>query len=384
MTARFLRTDTIDGHGGPSYSSTTSRSGVPARRFSALFALVLLAAAYMPARGQITITATDVGTQIAAGHALVTHQDTLLTMANIGSPGSTSWNFSSLNSHVLTTLTSVAPGSTPFGAQFTGATHAFWTTATFSGITGTVYEYLTLGTNLTDLGNMAQALVSPGITAELHTTNSPADLVYALPFTLNSSWASPFTATQVISFNGQVFSSTPTTHNAVFLVDAFGPLTIPGGGTYNALRIRKQDSVTVKTVSYQIIAQNGASVQFVASDPASPNTGTIAVHSVTWTGPISTDVQTTPGIPDGFSLQQNYPNPFNPSTTIGYEVLTASRVRIVVDDVLGREVALLVDREQPAGKYAVTWDGKGMASGVYYYRMEAGTFRQTKAMLLMR
>lgn len=183
-----------------------------------LVVLCVAAALSVPAYAQITITATDVGAQIAAGHALITHEDTLVTTANIGAPGLTSWNFSGLASHVTTTLTSVAPASTPFSAQFSGATHAFSTTASISGITGTVYEYLTLGTNLTDLGNMAQALAFPGVTAELHTTNSPADLVYQLPFTINTTWNSTFTSTQVISFNGTPFTTTPTSHRATFLV----------------------------------------------------------------------------------------------------------------------------------------------------------------------
>jgi len=349
-----------------------------------LIVLCGVAALSVPAYAQITVTAVDVAAQIAAGHALVTNSDTLVATANIGTPGATSWDFSGLGSHRTMTLTSVAPGATPFSGQFAGTTHAFATTATFQGITGTVYEYLTLGTNLTDLGNMAQAQAFPGVTAELHTTNVPADLVYQLPFTLNSTWTSTFTSTQVISLNGTPISTTPTAHNATFLVDAYGQLTIPGGASYAALRIRKVDSVTVKSVSYQIIAANGATVNLSAADPNSPNNGTIPISGASWSGPISTDVRTIPGLPDGFALHANYPNPFNPSTTIGYEITNASRVRIAVTDLLGREVAVLLDTDQPAGRYEVTWDAKGMASGVYYCRMEAGTFRDTRAMLLMR
>jgi hypothetical protein len=352
-------------------------------RARGLLALCVASAVSIPAYAQITITATDVGTQIAAGHALVTHEDTLVTTANIGTLGSTSWNFSGLASHVTSTLTSVAPGSTPFPSFFPGSTHAFASVQTLQGITATVYEYLTLGSSLLDLGNHAEAATQLG-TATLHSTNTPASIFYAMPFTLNSTWSSTYKFRMGISILGFEFLADSSVHHASFVVDSFGPLTIPGGGTYNALRIRKVDSVTVKTVSYQILAANGASVSLSAADPNAATSGTINVSSASWTGPISTGVTTLPGMPDGYALLANYPNPFNPSTRIGYEIPGASRVRIAVNDLLGREVALLLDAEQAAGRYEVTWDAKGMASGVYYCTMEAGSYRSTRAMILMR
>jgi carboxypeptidase T len=90
-------------------------------------------------------------------------------------------------------------------------------------------------------------------------------------------------------------------------------------------------------------------------------------------------------------LEQNYPNPFNPVTQIRYSVgvaggqwSTASHVRLAVFDVLGRNVATLVDDQQAPGSYSVVWDASGCASGVYYYRLRAGGFSETKAMLLVR
>lgn len=352
-------------------------------RIHLLVVLCLAAGVSIPANAQITITATDVGTQIAAGHALATHADTLANSANVGTLGSTSWNFSGLAAHVTTTLTSVAPGSTPYAGLFPGSTHAFAAVQTLQGITATVYEYLTLGATLTDLGNHAEAATQLG-TAVLHSTNTPAPIVYGTPFTFNSTWSSTYKFRMGISILGFEFLADSAVHHATFTVDAYGPLTIPGGGTYDALRIKDVDSVTARVVSYQILAANGASVSFKALDPNGATTGTIGIYGATWSGPISTGVTTLPGKPEGFALQANYPNPFNPSTRIGYEIPSGSRVRIAVNDLLGREVALLLDAEQPAGRYEVTWDAKGMASGVYYCVMEAGSFRSTRAMLLMR
>jgi flagellar hook assembly protein FlgD len=88
-------------------------------------------------------------------------------------------------------------------------------------------------------------------------------------------------------------------------------------------------------------------------------------------------------------LWQNYPTPFNPRTSIGYCVAQEGEVRLSVYNVLGQEVVSLVDGPQAAGRHVVTWDGRdagggAVASGLYFCRLEAGDFVQTKKMLLLR
>ncbi len=83
-------------------------------------------------------------------------------------------------------------------------------------------------------------------------------------------------------------------------------------------------------------------------------------------------------------LDQNYPNPFNPSTTIKYELPKSSVVRLSVYDILGREVSVLVNERNNAGSYEVKFDGSNLASGVYFCRLQAGDFTQTKRLLLLR
>jgi hypothetical protein len=89
-------------------------------------------------------------------------------------------------------------------------------------------------------------------------------------------------------------------------------------------------------------------------------------------------------MPEDFTLSQNYPNPFNPTTSIQYQVPTGSNVKIVVYDVLGKQVAVLVDGFQNAGKYTVSFNGANLASGIYLYRMEAGNFVKVNKMLLLK
>lgn len=83
----------------------------------------------------------------------------------------------------------------------------------------------------------------------------------------------------------------------------------------------------------------------------------------------------TPPLPAGFSLEQNFPNPFNPATTIDFTLPSSARVRLEVFDLLGRKIATLIDGERPAGRAQATWEARGVASGVYFYRLSgpAGT-----------
>jgi len=85
-----------------------------------------------------------------------------------------------------------------------------------------------------------------------------------------------------------------------------------------------------------------------------------------------------------YKLSQNYPNPFNPETIINYEVPQISNVKIEVFDVLGRVIKILIDEEKTAGRYEIKFDASSLASGIYYYRIKADEFVQTKKMILMK
>ena len=111
-------------------------------------------------------------------------------------------------------------------------------------------------------------------------------------------------------------------------------------------------------------------------------------------GGIITNVQNdtdTESLPNDYILSQNYPNPFNPTTTIQYTipVVALSEVEVLhvtlkVYDILGREVATLVNKNQKPGSYNVEFDGYELTSGIYYYKLTAGNFNQTKKMLLIK
>src|SRR5690606_5372194 len=89
-------------------------------------------------------------------------------------------------------------------------------------------------------------------------------------------------------------------------------------------------------------------------------------------------------LPVQYSLEQNYPNPFNPVTSIKYAISDKQFVQLKIFDVIGNEVATLVDREQPAGNYEIVFDASGFSSGVYFYKITAGNFIETKKMVLLK
>ena len=115
--------------------------------------------------------------------------------------------------------------------------------------------------------------------------------------------------------------------------------------------------------------------------------------------PVTTAIRNQPvsGVPRVFALEQNYPNPFNPTTGVRFQVGQTLRpaggrtgvpgandVNITVFDLLGREVKILVNERKAPGVYEVSFDASGLSSGVYFYRMTAGSFSQMRKMMLIK
>jgi hypothetical protein len=118
-----------------------------------------------------------------------------------------------------------------------------------------------------------------------------------------------------------------------------------------------------------------------ADQTSNGNDGTIS--GAIWVPGISS-VKDEVVFPKIYSISQNYPNPFNPSTTIQFQVPNFSFVNLKVYDVLGNEVATLVNEEKAAGSYEVSVNAKGLSSGIYFYTINAGNFIETKKMILLK
>ena len=89
-------------------------------------------------------------------------------------------------------------------------------------------------------------------------------------------------------------------------------------------------------------------------------------------------------MPEKFSLNQNYPNPFNPTTKISWQLPEGSWQTLKVYDLIGNEIATLVDEYRPLGKYEIEFDATGLPSGIYFYQIRAGKFVETKKMVLLK
>jgi hypothetical protein len=347
----------------------------------------------------------------AVGTTTTSRFDTLTTQLNIGSTGATSWDFSTLLTHTRMNLKSVVPSSTPyFTANFPTATYALADTAfvykfydkAFGEVVlkGVGFNYMTLsGSDFLDhglkgAGNaylLGGSLVAP---AQGQWTRSPAAIYYRLPMRLGTSWTTTYKEILVGSAFVALFGGTipvgpdTTSHVITYTVDAYGPLTVPGGGAQEALRLRKVDLFTNKNgsgarVGYVILAKNGASAQFNVKD-TSAISGIDSVYAIQWTGATPTAVRQVSNAPLSFGLAQNYPNPFNPSTMIHFTVPERQAVTLRVYNLLGEEVATLVDQVVNAGENVVEFKATGLATGMYLYKLQAGSSMQTRRMLLVR
>lgn len=149
-------------------------------------------------------------------------------------------------------------------------------------------------------------------------------------------------------------------------------------GAYQAIGSTNADSMTVNVDMYT----HKYSFYALAKD----NVGNVEITRPT---PVMSDItngvgETEETIPTEFALHQNYPNPFNPATEIAFSLSAKVRATLRIYDMLGREVATLVDEEKTPGKYTMKWDAGRHASGVYFYRLVAGDFVQTRKLMLVK
>jgi hypothetical protein len=112
--------------------------------------------------------------------------------------------------------------------------------------------------------------------------------------------------------------------------------------------------------------------------------GNVTLWSNSWLGDSWTGVSDNKQIPASYKLAQNYPNPFNPTTTIQYSLMKPGLVTLTIFDVLGRKVATLVNQTESAGLHSVNFDASRFSSGVYFYRIDAGSFTNVKKMMLLK
>jgi len=183
---------------------------------------------------------------------------------------------------------------------------------------------------------------------------------------------------------------------AIFWTDIYYNLSIDGGTTWEGVGILQGDPGVQE--SYPVLAPRStfadgmATAHFLYFDDKVPGTSLFATNN-DWSNECVWYYQTmtfaVTGVEDeivvnNFTLEQNYPNPFNPNTSIKYTLAEQSPVSLKVYDVLGNEVATLVNTTQDVGSYNVNFDATNLASGLYVYTIQAGNFTSTKKMMLLK
>jgi hypothetical protein len=154
--------------------------------------------------------------------------------------------------------------------------------------------------------------------------------------------------------------------------------------TWSTLGTGSQNGVSVGGVSGGVYALAVSGNEVYVGGRFTEAGGVSAICVARWNSGTSRVEQLSPTAPKTFLLEQNYPNPFNPSTTIRYQLPVASEVKLEVYDVLGKKIATLVNERQSAGSYQVVWNASGLSSGTYFYRLQAGTFVETKKMIMVK
>lgn len=182
-----------------------------------------------------------------------------------------------------------------------------------------------------------------------------------------------------LSLTGNLFVDGENAGTVFFRDDGYSPDEIAGDKIFSSSV--PLVSQTDQTVSAQLLGFFG--------DQIINRTALVSIPSDSMGIPTEVPGEQPDLLPAGFSLRQNYPNPFNPSTQIEYELPTKSHVTVSVFNLLGQKVRILVNQVESAGSHKIEWDGRDeagnrTATGMYLYRIEAGDFKQTKKMILLK
>jgi hypothetical protein len=180
-----------------------------------------------------------------------------------------------------------------------------------------------------------------------------------------------------------------STNDGVTWIPLEGEYSEPGVGSFQPTGEPVYDGIISNWVEENISLANYLSSEFkvrfqLESDGSAREDGWYVddIGIFIYTIPVS--VQDDAETVTQFELEQNYPNPFNPNTTISYSLPLKSQVELAIYNALGESVMQLVNEEKPAGSYSVEFDAANLPSGIYFYRLRAGNFVETKKMVLMK
>lgn len=238
--------------------------------------IILLAAANT--FSQITITGDDINNIFAVGNSTTIKQDTLASSVDIGTPGGNNvWDFTSLQYNIQGDYTSVDPSSTLFIQNFPDATFCMHLEDFTQGFEADTWTYASLNGFFNNYGGALTSDMFPG--DFILTLNDPPKQTYINPMTYNSQWSQNYT--QEIYFNGTLLNSADASFSVI--VDAYGTMTLPGGESYEALRLRETLTIAgITSVTYSFLSKDGAQVALYAASSNPPSSGIISVDGTSY------------------------------------------------------------------------------------------------------
>ncbi len=214
----------------------------------------------------------------------------------------------------------------------------------------------------------------------------PHQIIGQFPFTYNQSWGTTGAGLGTDSiFVGGILKSASSGYNAAesTFVDGYGTLILLGQ-SHQCLRVRQVEVSTYTHKGFSYFTSDGIML-LIDSRKDQNDTGKVSVQDINvLAAQTVTAVHEADAAPREFALEQNYPNPFNPTTVISYRLSAVSKVSLKVYDILGREIATLVDEEMNAGVHEASFDASRLASGIYFYQLKAGDFLATKKLVLLK
>lgn len=342
--------------------------------------------------GQITITSDEIPTQF--GYQMYEYMVYDTTGAGIAvnpgpAGGPQNWSFTTTAyPNGFTELTDIVdPATTAFASEFSDADFAYHT----AGDSGDVFYYLKNTT--TELEGLGYGLSGSPVPFVVH--YNPPEIWLTYPLTMGTSWHSETADTTGDPSTGTLLIDRRVSD---VVVDAYGTITLPIG-TFDCLRLRSDDvdystvvfngvpmfTDSTVSISYSWVGKNVGWLADITSQDGETNPNFTVAGDVSFrvngAQAITDDEK---NLPSDFEVSQNYPNPFNPSTTISFYIPRASNVQLSVFDVTGRVVQSISMGMVSAGQHQVTINGSDLPSGIYFYRLTAGTYQATKRMVLMK
>ena len=369
--------------------------------------IILLWSNSVRAQSPISVTSSDLLGLV--GKSQTVEDDTIASntntiTVNLGAAGANqTWDFRTVTLRAQRfTYQFIAPAGTPFAARVPQSNLVLKATIP-APLNATSYVYSLVTT--TAFRTLGVGSVSPQGT---FFSFANAQDVAPLTLNFNTTWSSTETDTIGNVQTGANITTTTSNNTA----DAWGTVRLPIGD-FSCLRIRENSTrvtrlvvggntistQTVTSIDYRWVSKTDFAVVTISSrdNETNPNYTTAAGFSRLFSRTTAVAApRTEENIPADFALAQNFPNPFsangtfgNPSTEIAFQLARAGQVEVAIYNIAGEKVRTLMAGNMPPGNHTVKWDGKNergqrLASGTYIYRLQAGTFREAKKMLLLQ